>query len=176
MMLGVLAIAALGACLLTEPPGDRPVAQPRRPSIQHDKVSPKLTVAISDIPATLELVVPVDADPQAPLTWRLFVDFDPVLGGAQCANGCEDTIPVDPTLNPVRTIHVLLFPIVDTSRCHTLTLRVAQSFSTKSNWTPNPPGGDDATWFYRPNGNEAACPGFDAGSYADATAFDTGAE
>ena len=46
----------VGACLIAEPPGDPPTLQPRRPSIDHDAVSPTLTVAITDIPPGFKLV------------------------------------------------------------------------------------------------------------------------
>jgi hypothetical protein len=171
-----LSVLLLGACLLADPPGDPPKSDPRRPSIQHEAVDPPLFLPITDIPPGKELVVPVDSDPQAPLTYKLFLDFDPVTGGVPLIP--DSTIPPDQTLNPTRVIHIGLSSLfgLDTSQCHTLLLRVAVDFSTKSNWTPLPPGGDDAIWFYRPNGAQGPCPGFDAGTFPDASAFDTGAD
>ena len=170
-----LAVLLLGACLLAEPPGDPPKNVPRRPSIQHEAVDPPLWQPITDITPGMELVVPVDSDPQAPLAYKLFLDFDPATGGLPLLLP-DTTFPVDPTLSSTRIIHVALFGLFDTSQCHSLLLRVAVDFTTTSNWTPVVPGGDDAVWFYRPNGMTGPCPGFDAGTFPDASAFDTGAD
>lgn len=170
-----LFLILIGGCLLAEPPGDPPKIEPRRPSIHHDTVNPPTWTPITDIAPNTELVVPVDADPQAPLLYKLFLDFDPGTGGVPLV---DDKVPADPTLNSMRVIHIGLYGLfgLDTSQCHTLLVRVALSFSQNSNWQPLAPGGDDAVWFYRPNGNNAPCPGFDAGTFPDASAFDTGAD
>lgn len=170
-----LSVLTLGACLLAEPPGDPPKTEPRRPSIQHLAVDPPYWQPITDIPPGKELVVPVDSDPQSPLSYKLFLDFDPATGGVPLV---DDKVPVDPTLSPTRIIHVPLSGLfgLDTSQCHTIYLVVAVDFSTKSNWTPLAPGGDDVVWFYRPNGSQAPCPGYDAGTFPEAGAFDTGAD
>lgn len=171
-------VIASGACLISQPPGDPPPADSRRPLILHDLVKPKLTEPITSIQPTTSLEIVVEADPQVRLEWRLFLDFDPVLGGVQL-NQPQFVEPDTETLSPTRSFSVGLFslPNFDTSQCHSLTLRIAERFSQTSNWTPIiPPGGDDATWFYRPNGTDGPCPGYDAGSFPDAAAFDTGAE
>lgn len=169
-----VALSLLGGCLLTDPPGDRPAASTRRPAIVHEALDPPVSQVLTAVTRETTLRITVEAEPEVQLVWRMFVDFNPQLSGAAVSEG---TIPADPkNLAPTRVVDVPIYGFFDDTQCHTLEVIVAQSFSTKSAWTPNSPGGDSAVWFFRPGDPAGACPGLDAGSFADAAAFDAGAE
>jgi hypothetical protein len=119
------------------------------------------------------LVVPVELlDTQSKLAWRLFVDFDPGLSPDAVLAGNVDA---DQSKSTVRTVAVQISGLVDPERCHTFRLVVGFDFQPRSAWTPTPPGGDSADWFYRPGGQGAACPSYDAGTFPEASA-DVGAD
>jgi hypothetical protein len=166
--LGVLPALVSLSCLITELPGDPPVTTASRPVILHDQAQPPITRVITRIEGT-RLEVPVEADPRLVLRWELFVDFDPQTNPIPVVSPDEQPLEPDTiTLKPTRTIVQPLEGLnIDRSRCHQLTLIVAFDFDRKSQWTPKPPGGDMIVWFYRPNGNEAACPQPDAGTFPD---------
>lgn len=168
----VMACVAAG-CLVPDPPGDLPAGAAWPPRILRDDAKPPPSLVIGRIESTSSLVVPVEVlDTQAKLVWRLFVDFDPELGGAAVLDGVVDA---DQDKNLTRTVAVQISGLVDTNACHTFRLVVAFDFQARSPWTPASPGGDSADWFYRPGGQPAACPGYDAGTFPDASA-DAGAD
>jgi len=153
----------LFSCLITEPPGNVAPASPKRPAIIHDTLFPPISMPIVSITPGENFTAQIDADPQSPFDWELVLD-----------QGMQDEVteygpitePADPNLQFPRSISRPLEGIFDASRCQTLTLTVGLAPFFKHQ-PANPPGGDIAVWFYRPNGSQGACPGVDAGTAPD---------
>ncbi len=162
--------AAVGACVLADPPPLEQIPPAVRPLIVHESVSPPLSQKITSAPGgSLAFGVPVQVDPDQSFKWRVFVDRDPngdPSTGAPQAGGADDggvlgTTAPDGDIVGVREID---FPLtssqVDFSVCHTITIVVAQDFEQFFPAKPvDPPGGDSVTWFYEPVGD---CSYFDA--------------
>lgn len=168
----VWATLALG-CVVPDPPGDLPQSPARPPRILRDSARPLPSKVMGRIASDETLIVPVEVlDTNRQLAWRLFVDFDPELGGNAVLDGHVD---VDQSKSTTRTVAAQISGLVDPGRCHTFRLVVAFDFQARSPWTPTSPGGDSADWFYRPGGQEAACPTYDSGTFPEAGA-DAGAD
>lgn len=170
---GTIGACLVAGCLVPDPPGDLPARASRPPRILRDDAKPPPSIVMGRLESAATLVVPVEVlDTQAKLVWRLFVDFDPELSGAAVLDGVVDA---DQAQSTVRTVAVQISGLVDPGACHNFRLVVAFDFQARSPWTPASPGGDSADWFYRPGGQVAACPGYDAGTFPDASA-DAGAD
>lgn len=167
-------LVMLPACFLTEPLGDAPTTTPRAPIILHYAAQPSIANVITRAEGTT-LIIPVDADPNVKFKFNIFVDFDPQNNAVPALP--EQEVAASPTHQNPRTIPPIdLGTLVDPSRCHQIMVVVALEFDPRSPSSPRAPGGDSIVWWYRPNGNEGACPGVDAGAFKDVTAPDVGSE
>jgi len=177
--------AGIAACILADPPPLPLIPAPGPPHILTESVSPPLDQVITSAPAqSLTFSVPVEADPNLPLKFRVFVDVDPNVaptgGGGLALSGVEDggvlaTSPDASALAIVPTDFTLTSAqIGGLDACHTITLVVATAFEDPTlPGTPAPPGGDLASWRYEPNGS---CNFFDAAPPLDASALGDGAD
>ena len=156
--------AAVGACVLVEPPADVPPPAGGPPVILQDQVVPSTTEVLESWP--LEFIVPVEVpDTTVALHYQVFLDGD---YGSPYVRPQE----LDPVGDAgVRTIYAsLAAPALDA--CHTLEIAVAYQFDGLQ--VPEPPGGDSITWFYAPNGSLEGCPVYDAGPAASVDASEGG--
>lgn len=174
--------AAVAACVLADPP---PIVNPPPPIAPHiltESVSPPLNRKILDAPGgQLTFSVPVQVDPDQPFKYRWLLDQDPngdprtggLLGSGTDDGGVLGTTPADSGSVAIRNIPFNLSSI-DFSKCHTITVVVAQEFTSGVLASPAyPPGGDLATWFYEPVDD---CNSFDGAPPVDASAQDDGAD
>lgn len=160
--IAIIAAFAVGACLLLEPVPELPVPPPRRPLIISASVSPPASVALTDLAESTTFVVPVDAEPDKTLRWRVFVDY----GHDQALiSGRPDTDL--PPIAGTSSRRVVEFSLSNTllgnpRDCHTVTLFVAYEFEV--NQTPTANDGDLENWFYRPLGAPVGCSVFEGGA------------
>ncbi|HEY1958099.1 MAG TPA: hypothetical protein VGH28_20905 [Polyangiaceae bacterium] len=175
--------SAIAACILADPPPLQPIPQPTAPQILTASVSPPLDRKITSAPSqSLTFSVPVLANPNQPLQFRVFIDVDPnadpLAGVGLALAGTQDggVLATGPDASTVTLVPVdfTLTSQLDYSSCHTITLVVATAFQELLPGTPvNPPGGDQATWYYEPIGD---CSYFDAAPPFDASAVGDGAD
>ena len=170
--------AAVGACILADPPPLEQIPPLVRPLIVHESVSPSLSQKITSAPGgQLSFGVPVQVDPDQSFKWKVFVDRDlngDPLNGAPQDTGADDggalgTTAPDGDIVGVRVVDFSLTSSqLNFGLCHTITIIVAQDFEPLAPAKPvDPPGGDSVTWFYEPVGDcsyfDAAPPTGDAG-------------
>ncbi len=162
------ALAAMAACVLVEPLPELPVPPPRRPSIVAASVSPPSSVVLTDLAESTSFVVPVEAEADETLRWRVFVDYG--HDQALIAGRPDTDLPPIAGTSTRRFVDFSLSNTLlgDPRACHTVTLFVAYEFEV--NQTPKANDGDVETWFYQPRGAYAGCPGFEGGA-PDAAAF-----
>lgn len=164
-VLWLLALAAPAvACILSDGPPVIVVPAPSRPVIVNAATVPELAKIIDD-PRALKFAVPVEVDYDQRLKYLVLVDFDER----------NPNVPQPSSLNPVsenqprRTIEFDLSKgDLDPDQCHDIVLVVALEFDDTRYAPAKPPGGDKATWFYRPRG--VSCEAYDAGPLPEAGA------
>lgn len=167
MLLSLLALAAgpalvfvMESCILIDPPAQLPQLPRKRPVIV--STDPPQGRVLGTFPSTFLVNVEIP-DPKEDIAWQAFIDYDQAPAGAVDPNAQN----VEPGVGDagVRTLSVELKAPVELTRCHTIEVVVAAgSFVTPH--VPSPPGGDIAYWTYSPTG-DSACPGYDAGPFAD---------
>jgi hypothetical protein len=168
--LAVAGGAALGACVLVEPPAELPPVLKHRPLILQQLVAPPATRILEYWPPSgLSFDIPVEMlDPDASFDFQAFLDYDPISDRVSSLVRFG-TIEPDPAteVNGVRSLQVKLsVQNVDTTGCHVIEVIVANSFP--ENHTPDSYGSDSVTWFYAPTGSLNDCPSYDAGVTRDA--------
>jgi hypothetical protein len=167
VVLAILAfgpLCAVSACLLADPGGDLPRIPPRRPFIVQSRVVPTTSLVLGTFPS--KLVVPVElADPQVPLQYSVFFDYNPATGLGLQGPVTTSNFELNNLQSGLRILEIPLTPPPDLDRCHTLEVVVALQLGPAGNaaHTPREPGGDSVSWFYSPTGDLAGCPALDAG-------------
>jgi hypothetical protein len=165
-LLAFVASASLFACIIAEPVSDLPVLPSFRPVIVRSSTVPQPSAVLGVFPD--KFVVPVElVDPGVTLSWRLYVDYNPITGEGLVS--FEDGLRAT-SADRTRVLEVQTGPRPDPSRCHVVEFIVAQQFQVpgglggKNARTPvDPPGGDAVTWIYSPGGDLRGCPVADAG-------------
>jgi len=155
---GVLLVGAPVACILADAPPELPIPSPQRPAIVHGGAVPTLLHDITDPTDLQSFIVPVEVDANQVLLYKVFLDFDPPNSVSVIQEGIVD-IPRTGT-STTRTVDFSLKGAFDVSTCHDILVTVALSWAP-GGYSPNPPGGDQAHWSYRPRG--VACQAYDAG-------------
>lgn len=158
---------AAASCLVTDPPGDLPAVPLRAPRILAASVVPPLLAPIASLDPNSSLVIPIEADPDERLEVRWFVDFDATLNPQPA-----EVIVVEPQAGAESEVRIVTIAIggIDGTRCHSIMVLAAYGFAGASPYTPRPPElYDQAVWFYRPGGSNAACPTYDAGPFPEAS-------
>jgi hypothetical protein len=181
LALGLIAAACvavatlLATACITAPPPQLPEEVEHRPTILHESVVPPTDQILPDLPTEFEVPVLLE-DPNETFQWDVFVDYN---GCANLSN-CQPTPPLQPpgvtTVTPtpgtldggVVMVNFSVPSDLDPSRCHTIDFVVAQQFEAVFPHTPNPIGGDIATWIYDPGGAiPCSLLVYDAGSVQD---------
>ena len=155
---GVLLVGAPVACILADAPPELPTPSPQRPAIVHGGAVPTLLHGITDPTDLQSFIVPVDVDANQVLLYKVFLDFDPPSSVRVIQEGIVD-IPRTGT-STTRTVEFSLKDAFDATTCHEILVTVALTWAP-GGYSPNPPGGDQAHWSYRPRG--VACEAYDAG-------------
>ena len=158
------ATAAVTACILADPPPIQEIPPPSAPRIIGESVTPPLNEKLTALP--LEFVVPVEADTDETLQWRVFIgdNVNATIGAAE-DGGVLATDPNDAGTS-VRVISFQAAALsLDVTQCTKITIVVAYDFGQSPSSPRNPPGGDQETWFYEPIPDctlDDAAPPFDA--------------
>lgn len=156
-VISIVALRALAACILADPPAELPVTPAQSPQIQSMSVVPALPI-IYAWPS--EFDIPVLVNSTATVEWRLFADLTNPLDEGEQAGGSDDA--------GVRLIQFRPLPPVpdSASQCHLIEFLVAFHFTGQDNRTPVDLGSSVA-WLYDPSGTFDGCPQYDAGSWVD---------
>ncbi len=155
-VLCLLALRALAACILADPPAELPVTPSQAPQIQSMSVVPALPIIYA---WPTEFDIPVLVSGGATVEWRIFADFTNLLDEGEQAGGNDDA--------GVRLIQSSASPPVPdgASQCHLIEFLVAFHFTGQDNRTPDL--GSSVAWLYDPSGAFDGCPQYDAGSWVD---------
>ncbi len=163
--------AAVIACVLADPP---PINNPppvQAPFIYTDSVTPPQNQILQSNPPCAAgsdcFVVPVQADPDQALQWRVFLDLDPKGSPTQdfIQHGGDDGGVLGVTGEAGSGVRTFSFSLsesdgIDMTQCHWFTFVVAYQFDPNNFSRPLPPGGTSVSWRYEPVSD---CNFFDAG-------------
>jgi hypothetical protein len=170
----------LAACIIADPPTDLPRPTPRKPSIIRSTADPPTTAILGrfrDANQNQSFNVQVEADPTVTLQWRLFVDYDPVVGGVAASAGSGSKSPdlaaPDAGVREVQMFADGIPAPPDPSRCHIIEGIVALAFNGVDPHAYDPNSGDSIVWVYSPSGDVSGCPIYTTdldGAFRDVTA------
>jgi hypothetical protein len=149
----------IDACVIADPPSDLPRLGEMRPTIVRESVVPSMSSVLGRWPTTF--VVPVElSDPQAEIAWASFIDYNPATGA-----GVQQFDVAKPGSSTNGRIHTLEIPIQQPADngCHVVEIVVGLRLNALNVHTPEPPGGDTATWLFNLSGDLSGCPIRDAG-------------
>lgn len=156
----MLCAAALGSCVLVDPPATLPVVPEEAPSVTASTTPPEGPLLVW--PRTF--IIPIRlVDTSRPLVWQAFIDYDPNLPSTRNV-GSGTILSSAVNLEGVVQLQIALAAPVGLG-CHTLTVIVAYGWSGNGA-VPDSTGGAEVVWEYRPGGQ---CNGYDAGVLADAS-------
>jgi len=158
--------AALGACVLIDPPNTLPIVNDPAPAILTSSVEPPEGVLVK---WPEEFYIPVSVlDPAQSVQWEAFEDYTSLLtiSGDLPVPGNGLVEPGDGGVQYVR-ITDLATPLGP--GCHRVAVVIAYGFSGPTQATPVSPGGAMVQWLYVPSGNPGECAGYDAGWLVDAS-------
>jgi hypothetical protein len=182
----VASSSAVAACMLADPPPIQPIPPPSQPVIETFAVSPPLGQTIGALPSgtqSISFAVPVSADVDQALQWRVFVDLDqlgpgqtppgPVRSGGDDGGVLGTVVGEAGAANRVIEFTLQASQGIDFSACHKFTIVVAYQFVDPVSGGPTaietpvyPPGGARADWSYEP---VADCTYYDAAPPYDAS-------
>jgi hypothetical protein len=165
--------AALGACVLADPPATLPPVEPGPPQIVVTSVVPASDATLVEWPNADTFVVPVYLpDPTREVLWRAFINYSPVESNPVIYSNSQPANTANS--ESITTIDVTLGDRPIGLGCFTVTIVVAYGWSTNVSApsAPDAEGGSSVTWHYAPSGG--VCLGYDAGALNDATFPDAG--
>jgi len=159
IFLFALAAGALSACNLVDPLPDQRSLPTRAPSIEQDNVFPSPSQPVLQWPD--QFLVPVRVyNPTVPFEWRVFIDYDSILG-PNAPPIMHQSVAGSPTAADLQTQQVIIAPDGFQGACHRIDFVTALAFD--SNRGANGTGADSVTWFYAPAGNFTGCSLYDGG-------------
>ena len=164
--LGIGAAISAAACIIADPPTDFPQPVQHRPTILRDRSVPPTSSVLGVFPSSF--LIEVEADPNATVSWHLFIDYNPFTGDGLV--GRDVAAPDNPNAPDAGVRQISLVPTELTSpdlgRCHVIEAMVALGFQSDEGRFAHAfdsHGGDSVVWFYSPTGDLSGCPVYDAG-------------
>jgi hypothetical protein len=157
----------VSACLLADPGPTLPTPPDLPPFIDALDVQPQPGVILTSLPVTFTVPI-TQVDTSKTYVWRLFVDYDPLVGTHSVNTGSGTSA------DQAASVEVAS---IAGEGCHVIQFIVAYGFEDtvdRQGHTPVAPGGDSVTWFYSPGGDLAGCTEY--GGELDASFPDAGSD